>query len=46
MRQSVDMAHIKTHYFTSHPVLNPHAIVPMGPETDLEAPHGRDTREY
>ena len=46
MRQSVDMAHIKTHYFTSHPVLNAHAIVPMGPETDLDAPHGRDTREY
>merc|ERR1712070_260202 len=46
MRQSVDRAHIKTHYFTSHPVLNAHAIVPMGPETDLDAPHGRDTREY
>ena len=27
MKGSVNMWHIKTHYFTSHPVLNPYAIV-------------------
>ena len=41
-RQSVDMAHIKTHYFTSHPVLNANAIVPVGPDLDLDAPHDRN----
>jgi len=28
MRGSVNMWHIKTHYFTSHPVLNASAVVP------------------
>lgn len=42
VRQSVNMWHIKTHYFTSHPVLNANAVVPVGPEWDLDAPHGRD----
>ena len=31
VRQSVNMWHIKTHYFTSHPVLNANAVVPVGP---------------
>ncbi|GFR42957.1 hypothetical protein Agub_g3954, partial [Astrephomene gubernaculifera] len=26
--RATDMSHIKTHYFTSHPRLNPHAIIP------------------
>mmetsp|Transcript_6650 Transcript_6650/g.20217 ORF Transcript_6650/g.20217 Transcript_6650/m.20217 type:complete len:347 (+) Transcript_6650:146-1186(+) len=40
----VKMDHIKTHYFTSHPVLNAYAIVPTGPSVidDLSLPHGRD----
>jgi putative glutathione S-transferase len=29
---TVDMKHIKTHYFTSHPQLNPFAIIPAGPD--------------
>ena len=41
MRESVDMWHIKTHYFTSHPGLNQHAVVPVGPGVDLDAPHDR-----
>ena len=41
MRDSVNMWHIKTHYFTSHPVLNANAIVPVGPDWDLDAPHDR-----
>lgn len=44
MRASVNMWHIKTHYFTSHPVLNANAIVPVGPGWDLDAPHDRDEK--
>jgi glutathionyl-hydroquinone reductase len=33
--------HIKTHYFTSHPRVNPNGIVPVGPVLDLMAPHQR-----
>jgi putative glutathione S-transferase len=32
------MAHIKAHYFGSHPRLNPSGIVPIGPVLDLDAP--------
>ncbi len=34
--------HIKFHYYASHESLNPRGIVPLGPEIDLNAPHGRD----
>lgn len=38
---SINMQHIKRHYFTSHPVLNAHAIVPVGLPQDFMAPHDR-----
>ncbi|MFQ5565280.1 MAG: glutathione S-transferase family protein [Paracoccaceae bacterium] len=34
--------HIKFHYHASHESLNPRGIVPLGPELDLTAPHGRE----
>jgi putative glutathione S-transferase len=37
-----DLAHIKHHYFTSHPSINPNGIVPLGPELDLLEPHARE----
>jgi putative glutathione S-transferase len=40
--ETVNMAHIKTHYFASHPTINPSGIVPKGPALDFSAPHGRD----
>ena len=40
--ETVDMDHIKQHYFRSHPAINPSGIVPLGPELDFNAPHGRD----
>ena len=40
--ESVNMEDIKTHYFTSHPHLNPFGIVPRGPAVDFGAPHDRD----
>lgn len=31
IQKSVNMDHIKMHYFASHPILNPYAIIPRGP---------------
>ena len=39
---TVNMAHIKEHYYTTHDSLNPKRIVPAGPDPEFEAPHGRD----
>ncbi|HJO68646.1 MAG TPA: glutathione S-transferase family protein [Rhodospirillales bacterium] len=41
---TVDMDHIKRHYYWSHDSINPTRIVPKGPEIDFTAPHGRDRR--
>lgn len=38
---TINMEHIKTHYFTSHPVLNNYAIVPRGLLQDYSKPHNR-----
>ncbi len=35
------MDHIKEHYYTSHPWINPTKIIPKGPELDLDSPHDR-----
>ncbi|MEX3011958.1 glutathione S-transferase family protein [Hoeflea sp. TYP-13] len=39
---TVNMTHIKNHYYMSHETVNPTRIVPKGPDIDLKAPHGRD----
>ncbi|MFT0533587.1 glutathione S-transferase family protein [Castellaniella hirudinis] len=39
---TVHMDHIRHHYFRSHPGINPHGIVPIGPRQDFSAPHGRE----
>jgi glutathionyl-hydroquinone reductase len=41
IKQTVDFHHIKTHYFTSHPWLNPSGIIPLGPIEQLDQPHQR-----
>ncbi|WP_454005079.1 glutathione S-transferase family protein [Alcaligenes sp. Marseille-Q7550] len=38
---TVNLDHIKTHYYISHRHINPTGIVPAGPMLDLERPHGR-----
>jgi putative glutathione S-transferase len=38
---TVDLDHIKRHYYRTHPQINPSRIVPKGPELDLWRPHGR-----
>ena len=40
---TVDMTHIKRHYYESHRTINPTGVVPLGPELDLEAPHDQDS---
>ncbi|KGE04474.1 glutathione S-transferase family protein [Pseudohaliea rubra] len=39
---TVDFAHIKGHYYRSHPTINPTGVVPAGPALDYTRPHGRD----
>jgi len=39
---TVDMIHIKQHYYGSHAAINPTGVVPLGPELDLDRPHGRE----
>ncbi|HBO11563.1 MAG TPA: glutathione-dependent reductase, partial [Halieaceae bacterium] len=39
---TVDFAHIKGHYYRSHPTINPTGVVPAGPALDYSRPHGRD----
>ena len=39
---TVNMAHIKGHYYGSHESINPSRIVPKGPVLDFARPHDRD----
>jgi putative glutathione S-transferase len=39
---TVDLDHIKTHYYASHVTINPTRIVPSGPALDYDAPHDRE----
>lgn len=42
--ETVDLEHIKRHYYESHKTINPTGIVPKGPLVDFAAPpHGRGT---
>jgi putative glutathione S-transferase len=38
---TVDMQHIKDHYYRSHGMINPTGVVPAGPVIDFDQPHGR-----
>ena len=40
--ETVNMDHIVRHYHYSHESINPHRIVPINPDIDFEAPHGRE----
>jgi len=43
VKKSINMDHIKTHYFTSHPVHNTFGIIPVYDGPDLDVPHGRES---
>ena len=38
---TVDLPYIKKHYYGSHTSVNPTRVVPMGPDINYTAPHGR-----
>ncbi|PRP94588.1 glutathione S-transferase family protein [Enhygromyxa salina] len=42
--QTCNFEHIRKHYYASHVTINPHGIVPIGPnvEAELQRPHNRD----
>jgi putative glutathione S-transferase len=40
--ETVDLGHIKRHYYMSHRRINPTGIVPTGPALDFETPADRD----
>jgi putative glutathione S-transferase len=44
--ETVNLEHIKKHYFGSHLFINPTGIVPAGPLIDFSAPHDRAQRKY
>lgn len=39
--ETVDFDHIKTHYYYSHPTINPTRIIPKGPDIDYHSAHNR-----
>jgi putative glutathione S-transferase len=39
---TVNMDHIKKHYYASHPTVNPSGVIPAGPQIDFDEPHGRE----
>jgi len=39
---TVDFGHIKRGYYESQRQVNPTGVVPLGPQIDFDAPHGRD----
>jgi len=40
--ETVNMAHIKEHYYTTHPDVTPTRIIAAGPDLDFTADHDRD----
>jgi putative glutathione S-transferase len=40
--ETVNLAHIKRHYYYTHDDINPTRIVPLGPILDFTSPHGRE----
>jgi len=41
VEETVNMKHIKEHYYRSHATINPTGVVPAGPILDFHSPHGR-----
>jgi putative glutathione S-transferase len=39
--ETVNMNHIVRHYHYSHDTINPNRIIPINPQLDFDAPHGR-----
>lgn len=42
IKETVDLPHIKQHYYASHKTINPTLIVPLGGINNFDEPHDRD----
>jgi glutathionyl-hydroquinone reductase len=44
VKATINLDHIKKHYFTSHPLLNAYSVIPTGPDVESEMlkKHDRD----
>ena len=43
--ETVNMDHIKNHYYGSHETINPSGIVPVGPDMNFMKPHNRGSSQ-
>ena len=41
IKDTVNMEHIKAHYYISHATINPTGVIPVGPIIDFDKPHWR-----
>ncbi|AJD42009.1 glutathione S-transferase family protein [Rhizobium sp. SEMIA 4085] len=41
VKETVNLRHIKEHYYRSHRTINPTGVIPVGPALDLDRLHGR-----
>lgn len=41
---TVNLDHIRHHYYRSHKTINPHGVISVGPAFNWDEPHGRDER--
>ncbi|WP_421782779.1 glutathione S-transferase family protein [Kiloniella litopenaei] len=39
--ETVNIPHIKAHYYGSHDTINPTGVIPVGPDIDFNQPHNR-----
>ena len=44
VQETVNVDHIKRHYYFSQTTINPTQVVPLGPDIDFLRPHNRDTQ--
>jgi len=42
VQETVNMSHIKEHYYTTHKSINPHGIIPEGPKPNWHQSHNRE----
>ncbi len=42
--ETVNLTHIRHHYYRSHKNINPHGVVAIGPLLNWDEPHGRDVQ--
>lgn len=46
IKEATNMTHIKRHFYASHPHLNHYAIIPKGPEVDVDLDGAHDRARF